>query len=119
MGERTVSTATQRADELFMRLMLTDKRFGLPPHVSVVAADLDSAAKIAWRNAREGMPTVVVAGDGSEVLVRSLSRVERLLDRLCGRARVRIDARGPGEAAFRPCGRADRATLERELLTAS
>lgn len=110
-----MKTATDRADDLFLRLMLNDDRFGLPPHVSVVAADVEHVATMVWQGLGDGMPTVVVDAEGGEMLISRPSRVERIVDRICRRSRVRVETRRAGEPAFRPRGRVDRDLLEREL----
>ena len=109
-------TATDHAGDFFMRLVLSDDGLGYPNRVSVVATDVEHVAAIVWRRIDEGMPIVVIDADGGETLVSPTSPLVRLLDRLRRRARVCVEARGSGNADRRRT--TDRATVERELLSA-
>jgi len=113
-----MSTATDHADDFFMRLNLSDDCLGYPKRVAVVATDVEHVARIVWRTLDEdGMPIVVIDDRGGETLVSRPSRAAELLDRLLRRSRVRVETRANGRAARRRT--VDRATLERQLLSAA
>jgi hypothetical protein len=110
-----MSTATEHTDDFFMRLCLSDDGLGYPKRVAVVAADIGNVAKHVWDALDdEGMPIVVIDADGGETFVSHVSRLERLMDRVRGRSRVRVERRVNGRCSA--SRRTDRATLERELL---
>jgi hypothetical protein len=109
-----MTTATEHAGDFFMRLCLSEDGLGYPDRVSVIAADLANAASIVWRTLHdERVPTVVIDASGGETLVSLPTRFERLVDRLRGRSRVWVEARGNGAGRRRV--RSDRAELEWRL----
>ncbi|MGB2712039.1 MAG: hypothetical protein WBC33_11030 [Conexibacter sp.] len=81
-----------------------------------MAADVRHVAEIVWRRVDEGVPLVVIEADGSETLVARRSRFEQGLDRLRRCSRVRVETRRDGGTVRTRV--TDRATLERELLSA-
>lgn len=110
-----MNTATEHANQLFMRVSLSDDLEGYPAHLAVVASDIGDTARFVREHLDEGMPTVVVDDGGGETLISPLSRVERMFDRLRQRERVRVGVRRLGDVRFGSCGRKDWAAVEREL----
>lgn len=113
-----MNTATEYANELFMRVSLSDDLDGYPARLAVVATDVGDTARFVREHVGEGMPTVVVDADGGKTLISPLSRLERMLDRLCRRSRVRVEVRGEDDRGFSFRGRIEWAALERELTPA-
>jgi hypothetical protein len=109
-----MTTATDYAGDFFMRLALSEDGLGYPNRVSVVATDVEHVATIVWRRIDEGMPIIVIDGDGGETLISPISRLERLFDRLLRRSRVRVAVRGRDGRTMHRCT-TNRATVEREL----
>lgn len=110
-------TATEHAGDFFMRLCLSEDGLGYPDRVAVVATDVGNVVKHVWDAIDDGVPIIVIDAAGGETLVSPPSRLERLTDRVRGRASVRVQVRGDGASAR--FVRTDRAQLERELLAAA
>jgi hypothetical protein len=90
-----MSTISEKTDELFMAVTLSDDDLGYPNGVEFVPADEEWADEVLWRNLIEGQASVLV-GEEIELLLTPLRRGP--LDRLRGRVPVNVAHRVHGHA---------------------
>jgi len=95
-----MSTATEHANELFIRAALSDDNLGYPPRVAFVAADVEGAYRALVENLTARTPTVLVNAMGGERLLFPIRRTGitapflNLIDRRFGRIPVVAFERG-------------------------
>lgn len=95
-----MSTATDRANELFLRAALSDGDLNYPERVAFIAEDEPGVHRALVANLLEGVPTVIVNAAGGERLLLPVRRpglvgaVLRIVDRLLGRIPVVALSRG-------------------------
>ena len=108
-----MSNATGHADALFKRAALSDDDLGYPDNITFLAEDLDGCDDLLWDTLKDGNATVLVMGDGVEVLIVPEPALLpfRLIDDFRGRVRVRMMWRHGRRATPALHGRMDRREL--------